>query len=106
MRFVNASLASPIFKMQTLEKDVPNIIKPGDLVFTRDLEKASYKIPISENSTRFQCFYWKGKYYKALVLIFGFCQAPFIFTKICRVVVRFFGALLIRLMNFIDDFIF
>lgn len=94
MRYVNAFLPSPFFKMQTLEKDIPNIVRPGDELFTRDLEKAYYKIPIEEQSTRLQCFYC------------GFCQAPFLFTKIVRVVVRFFGALLIRLMNFVDDFLF
>ena len=100
MRFLNAFMASPLFKMQTLERDIPNIVRPGDHMFTRDLEKAYYKIPMAEESTKYQCFYWKGKFYKALILLFGFCQAPFLFTKISRVVVRFFGALLIKLMNF------
>ena len=106
MRYVNAHLASSFFKMQTLDRDLPNIIRVGDHMITRDLEKAYYKIPISEDSCKFQCFYWKNKYYKAKVLLFGFCQAPFVFTKIVRVVVRFFGSLLIRVMNFVDDFLF
>ena len=61
MRFVNAHMASPIFKMQTLDRDLPNIVRPSDHMFTRDLAKAYYKVPISEQSTKFQCFYWKGK---------------------------------------------
>jgi hypothetical protein len=106
MRYVNAFLASPFFKMETLERDIPNVIKPGHIMFTRDLEKAYYKIPIEDESTKYQCFFWKGKYFKSLVLLFGFCQAPFVFTKICRVIVRFGGALLIGIVNFVDDFLF
>ena len=78
MRYVNAFLASPFFKMQTLERDIPNVVRPGDHMITRDLEKAYYKIPVADSCTKFQCFYWKGKYYKARVLLFGFCQAPFV----------------------------
>src|SRR5688572_4309023 len=44
--------------------------------------------------------------FKSLVLLFGFCQAPFVFTKVCRVIVRFCGALLIHVLNFVDDFLF
>jgi len=106
LRFVNGYLSSPMFKMQSLGGDVPNVVHNGDKLFTRDLEKAYYKIPIEESSTQYQCFYWKGKYYRSLVLLFGLCQAPFVFTKICRTIVRFFGALMIRLVNFVDDFLF
>ena len=38
--------------------------------------------------------------------MFGFCQSPFIFTRLCKPIVRFFGALLIRLLNYIDDWFF
>jgi hypothetical protein len=106
MRYLNAFLPSPIFKMQSLEHDVPNLVQPGSRMFTRDLEKAYYKVPICEESAQYQCFFWKGKFYKSLVLLFGFCQAPFIFTKITRVIVRFFGSLLIKVINFVDDFLF
>lgn len=106
MRYVNAFLVSPVFKLETLERDVPNVVKPGHKMFTRDLEKAYYKIPIAEESTKYQCFFWKGRCFKSRVLLFGFCQAPFVFTKICRVIVRFGGALLIGIVNFVDDFLF
>lgn len=106
LRYVNGFLASPMFKMQSLGNDVPNIVMPGQEMFTRDLEKAYYKIPIDEESSYYQCFFWKGKYYRSKVLLFGLCQAPFIFTKICRTIVRFFGAIMIRLVNFVDDFLF
>ena len=33
-------------------------------------------------------------------------MAPFYFTKICRPIISFLGALLIRVINFVDDFLF
>jgi hypothetical protein len=77
MRFVNAFMASPVFTMQTLDKDVPNIVLLDDMMITRDLEKAYYKIPIYDESTKFQCFFWKGKYYQSKVLLFGFVRPRF-----------------------------
>ena len=106
MRYVNAYLASPMFKMQSLERDVPHAVLPGHVLFTRDLAKAYYKIPVEEKSRSYQCFYWKGNYYTSNAMLFGFCQAPFIFTKVCRPIVRLCGALLIHVVNFVDDFLF
>ena len=59
-----------LFKMQTLDRDIPNLVSPGDYMLTRDLEKACYKIPIERDSTKYQCFYWKGKFYKARSTVF------------------------------------
>ena len=39
MRYVNAFMVSPVFKMQTLERDIPNIVKPGDEMFTGPRKK-------------------------------------------------------------------
>jgi hypothetical protein len=106
MKYVNGFSASPRFSLCSLPKDIPLVVDPGDQLFTEDLKKAYYKVLIAKKSRRFQCFYWKGKFYEAAVLLFGFCQAPFIFTKICRPIVRFLGALLIKLLNYIDDWFF
>ena len=106
MRFVNAFMPLNVFSMQTLARDVPNVVGVGYGMITRDLEKAYYKVPVSESSTKSQCFFWKGKFYKAFILLFVFCQAPFVFTRICKVIVKFCGVLLIPVINFIDDFLF
>jgi hypothetical protein len=39
MRYVNGFLAGPTFKLQTLDRDVPNVVREGDVLLTRDLEK-------------------------------------------------------------------
>lgn len=106
LRFPNAFQASPAFKMQSLTKDVPEIVKEGDTLFTRDLEKAYYKVMMAKQARKFQTRHWKGKYCQMLCLLFGWCNSPFVFTKICKPIVRLLGALLTRVLNFIDDWLF
>ena len=105
-RFTNAYEATPSFKMQSLEKDVPKAVQPGYLLLTKDLEKAYYKVMMAKSSRKYQCRYWKGRYYECLCLLFGGTTAPFIFTKLCRPMVRFLGAILVSVVNFIDDWLF
>ena len=105
MRWSNAFQASPSFTMQSLEKDIPELVQPGDVLFTRDLAKAYYKVMMAPRARRFQNRSWKGSFYQMICLLFGMCNAPFVFTKICRPIVRFFGASLVKLMNFIDDWL-
>ena len=105
-RYTNAYEATPKFKMQSLEKDVPKVVQPGYVLLTKDLEKAYYKVMMSRKSRKYQCRYWKGKYFECICLLFGGTTAPFVFTKLCRPMVRFLGAILVSLINFIDDWLF
>ena len=105
MRWANAFQASPSFKMQSLEHDIPELVEPGEVLFTRDLAKAYYKVMMTPRAREFQNRWWKGVFYQMCCLLFGMCNAPFVFTKICRPIVRFFGAALAKLLNFIDDWL-
>ena len=105
MRWSNAFQASPSFKMQSLEHDIPELVQPGEILFTRDLEKAYYKVMMAPRARKFQNRAWKGNFYQMCCLLFGMCNAPFVFTKICRPIVRFFGSTLAKLLNFIDDWL-
>jgi len=51
-RYINAFLASPIliFKYMSLKEDIPTLVKPGDELLVRDLSKAYYKVPMSEEA--------------------------------------------------------
>lgn len=105
MRWPNAFQASPSFKMQSLEHDIPELVQPGEVLFTKDLEKAYYKVMMAPRARKFQNRSWKGDFYQMCCLLFGMCNAPFVFTKICRPIVRFFGSALAKLLNFIDDWL-
>ena len=102
-RYCNAVQGSPHFKMCSLYQDVPLICEPGDIGITEDLEKAYYKVPLAPSAQPFAAFFWRGIYYLSMVMLFGMCQAPFFFTRICKPIARLFGALKFPALNYIDD---
>jgi hypothetical protein len=102
-RYGNAYQASPKFKMCSLKTDVPLVVRPGDIQIAKDLEKAYYKVPLAPQAQPYLAFSWKGLYFLTMVMLFGMCQAPFYFTKICRPIVRLFGAVKLPAVSFIDD---
>jgi hypothetical protein len=102
-RHANASQAGPKFKLGSLSKDIPILAKPGDIGVTKDLEKAYYKVPLSKEASRYAAFSWGGNFFLSLVMLFGMCQAPFFFTKICKPIARLFATLRIPALNYIDD---
>lgn len=102
-RYGNAYQASPKFRMASLKTDVPLVVRPGDIQVVKDLEKAYYKVPLAKAAQPYLAFSWKGMYFLAMVMLFGMCQAPFYFTKICRPIVRLFGAAKLSAVAFIDD---
>ena len=104
-RHINAHIAKIKFKMHSLKEDVPRIVDQGDPMLVRDLSKAYYKVLVAKQARAFQCFQWNGIYYMSRVMLFGFCLAPFYFTKICRPIARWFGAVKMPTLNFIDDWL-
>ena len=104
-RHCNALQASPKFKMCSLKTDIPPVVKPGDVQVVRDLEKAYYKVPLAKAAQPYAAFEWFGLFWFSMVMLFGMCQAPFFFTKICRPIVRLFGALKLPAVAFIDDWL-
>ena len=102
-RHANAKQASPKFSLGSLKKDIPMLAKPGDIGLTRDLEKAYYKVPLSKEASRYTAFSWGGKFFLSMVMLFGMCQAPLFFTRICKPIARILATLRIPALNYIDD---
>ena len=102
-RYGNSFQAQAQFRMAALGRDIPIITKTGDEAITRDLEKAYYKIPMSEEARAYMAFEWGGKYYLSMVMLFGMCQAPLYFTRVCKELAAFFGALKVPNLHYIDD---
>jgi hypothetical protein len=102
-RYGNSLMANPSFKAASLERDVPTITEEGDVAITEDLEKAFYKIPLAKSAQPYAAFSWGGMFFFSMVMLFGMCQAPFKFTTICKPISRWFGALRIASMYYIDD---
>ena len=95
-------ISAPHFRMDTI-KDVSSLLRPVDFCASIDLKDAYFHIPIHPQSTHLLRFVWKGKVYEFLVVPFGLCTAPFIFTKITRPIAAFLRSKGIRIIFYLDD---
>ncbi|KAL4535332.1 hypothetical protein Ndes2437A_g06052 [Nannochloris sp. 'desiccata'] len=86
--------------------DAPTVLQPGDQMFTVDLESAYHHIDIHPAFWQFLGFYWQGQYYVFRSLPFGLCIAPWVFTKVTRVLVQHWRSRGRRLLHYLDDFLF
>ena len=103
MRYTNSFLADYEFTQETLNKHVAQIVKQFMEMITTDVEKAYYQVALHKESQRFCAWWHEGQWILPTILVFGLCFAPFVFTKIMRVVLRFMRAMGIRGTNCIDD---
>lgn len=103
-RLINGFLPDMQFRLENLSH-VPQIVKPGDWLFSTDLEDAYFHIPLAKESKKHVCFMWKGVTYCSNVLPFGLGLAPWVFTKTVRPVVAFCRAVGTSVLAYLDDFL-
>lgn len=104
-RWHNAHLPRMQFKLESIEVNLADVVKPGDTMLTTDISRAYYSVPIVEEDTPYLAIRHRGRLYAPTVLPFGSSLAPFIFNKITRTVVRFARNVGVRVLNFYDDFL-
>lgn len=63
------------------------ILRKGDWMAKVDLKVAYLVVPICEDHQKFVRFVWKGNFYQIRGLSFGLSSAPWVFTKIMKLVV-------------------
>jgi hypothetical protein len=105
LRWTNAFLPNMDFCMETLGKDIKNIVKKGDKLMTTDLAKAYYSVLMHESSIPYMCWKHKNQIIAPTVLTFGLSLAPFIFTKLLKPVLNFMRGIGVRVSMYIDDFL-
>jgi hypothetical protein len=101
-RRVNRALAPPHFHMEDMRTIRP-LIRQGDWLTKIDLKDAYLHVPIHPADRRFLAFHWNGKDYQFKVLPFGLATAPWIFTRLMKLVTRKLRALGLRLASYLDD---
>ena len=92
----------PSFRMDTVA-DVSLLLRPGDWCASIDLKDAYFHIPINRRFRRYLRFGWKGRLFQYLVLPFGLCTAPLVFTKVTKPLKTFLHSLAIRSIWYLDD---
>lgn len=105
LRYVNAFLKKHKFKYESAA-DLRQLIAQGDYLFAFDLQSGYHHVDIHPDDQQYLGFEWQGSYYTFTVLPFGLASAPFVFTKVMRELVGHWRGQGIRLLPYLDDFIF
>ena len=101
-RLNKAYMVPPSFRMET-PLDAASLLRPGDWAATVDLKDAYFHVSIHKRFRRYLRFGWRGKIYEFLVLPFGICIAPFVFTKLTKPLAAFLRSHGIRTIFYLDD---
>ena len=107
LSFVNAFIdkESIHFKYESLGM-AAQLFDQSDLLFSIDLEAAYHHVDMHSTMWPFLGFQWQGKYYSFTVLPFGLSSACWVFTKVSRELVGLWREQGIRLIHYLDDFLF
>lgn len=105
MHWLGRYIKVPRFKFEGLN-DVNLVLCPGDWMFSLDDVAGYHHWSIREAFRTYFAFEWDGVLYEWCVLPFGVASAPWVFTKGKRVLVKMWRAQGIRLIPYMDDFLF
>ena len=105
--YVNKHLAKFKFKLEDL-KVVASVYDKGDYVVTFDLKSGYHRISIAKEHWKYLGFSVQdtagfAKSYVICVLPFGLSTAPYIFTKVTHVLLRYWRAEGMRCQMYMDD---
>ena len=79
---------------------------PDDSMFSVDLEKAYHHVDMHESTWEYLGFSWLGKTYTFTVMPFGLSPACWVFTKLTNELVGRWRSYGIKLVHYLDDFLF
>ena len=103
MRHTNSSVSKRTFRMESLKKARWSIPKNAWLSCL-DISQAYYHLRVHDSDLPYVTFEFEGRWYAHRSLAFGFTTAPFLFTKVCRVMTTAWRKRGIDLLHYIDDF--
>mmetsp|Transcript_27203 Transcript_27203/g.33009 ORF Transcript_27203/g.33009 Transcript_27203/m.33009 type:complete len:630 (+) Transcript_27203:1385-3274(+) len=104
-RYVNSFLIVPKFKYEGLYM-VPDLLERGGSMWSFDLLSGYYHVELHPDFHQYVAFEWEGVYYYFAVLPFGLAIAPYCFCKLTGELTKRWRSLGIRLIHYVDDFIF
>ena len=86
-----------------------DLFEKGDVSFKVDLKSGYHHLDILESHQKYLAFSWitdgKERFFVFTVLVFGLPSAPFIFTKVVRVLIKHWRGTAIGIFAFVDDFL-
>jgi hypothetical protein len=105
MRYFNKHLGKKDFKFEGL-KDLADLAEKGDYAVSYDLVSGYYHVGLFHASHTYVGFKWGGRYYVYSCLPFGLSTAPWVFSKAMRELVLHWRRGGIRVLPYLDVFLF
>ena len=104
LKGLNEFIRDQHFKMEDLRTAL-NLLSKGDYMCRLDLKDAYFLIFIDPRSQKYLRFKHKKRIYQFRVLPFGLKSAPYLFTKIIKVVVTWLRERGVKIVYYLDDFL-
>ena len=92
------------FRMET-PASIRTALRQGDWMTSIDLKDAYYHIPIHPSSKPYLRFSWQGQAYQFRALCFGLSTAPYLFTRVFRLISALAHRHGYRMYRYLDDWL-
>ena len=86
--------------------DLRDLVRPDDAMIALDMVQGYYHVLLHPSARTFCGFCWRGQYYVYSVLPFGLATAPRVFAKIMNVLARHWRSSGVRMLAYLDDWLF
>ena len=91
------------FKYETLH-DLSQVLRPDDSLLVWDIKDAYHHLLLREVDQRYLAFTTLGRVFIPITMPFGMSLAPYMWTKVIRVLVQFLRSQGFRIISYVDDF--
>ncbi|KAK0417298.1 hypothetical protein QR680_012929 [Steinernema hermaphroditum] len=102
---LNKYLESSHFKMESISS-LRSLLTQGDFMIKIDMKGAFFGIPMAPSSQPYLSICFADNYYCFTALLFGLSLAPYVYTKVMRTVAAWLRSQGIRLIVYLDDWLF
>ena len=106
LSYLNKFLSLPKFCCEDI-KTIKGLFQKGDYFFKLDIKSGYHHFNILEAHEKYLAFAWEidgvMRYFTFTVLVFALALAPFVFTKVVKVLIKHWRSLGIRIFGFVDD---
>ena len=92
------------FRMET-PATIRSALRPGDWLTSIDLKDAYFHVPIHKASRPYLRFLWRKKKFQFRALCFGLSTAPYLFTRVFRLISALAHSAGFRLYRYLDDWL-
>lgn len=104
LKRLNEFITAPHFKLEDF-RAVKNIIFFNSFMASVDLRDAYFVIPVYKGYRKYLRFVFEDQLYEFTCIPFGLCTAPFLFTKIMKLVIRHLRSKGFLSISYLDDFL-